>query len=426
MTRPATEERVVIVGASHGGAATAVALRQAGWMGEIVLIGDEPVLPYHRPPLSKAWLKKEADAQSLIIRTSAFFATAAVEVRLSQPVLAIDPAARRLRLAAGDLEYDRLILATGCRARPLTVVGAGLSGVMALRTAADADLLQAALQPGRRLVIIGGGYIGLEVAASARSLGCTVVVVEREERLLARVACPALSHYFEALHRSHGVDFRFGTGASQLVGVNGHVRAVCLTDGSELECDVVLVGVGAIPNVELAQAAGLTIDDGVVVDLDARTSDPSIYAVGDVTRRPMPFYEDRMWRLESVPNAIEQARQAALHICAKPRPSPEVPWFWSDQYETKLQLAGLPFDTTERVVRGNIDSGSFAVFHIDEQSRIRSVEAVNAPAEFMVGKQLIQRGEPVETELLRDANVPMKALLSAQRREAPRMTSQKG
>ncbi len=280
--------------------------------------------------------------------------------------------------------------------------------MLELRTAADADQLKAALGPGKRIAIIGGGYIGLEAAASARALGADVVVLEREDRVLARVACQALSDFFYATHRAHGVEFELGCRIEALEG-DGAVRGVRLSDGRVLACDAVLVGVGAVANDELARDAGLACDNGIIVDLAARTSDPAIFAIGDCTRRPLPLY-GRDWRLESVPNALEQAKQAASAICGRPPPAPEVPWFWSDQYDLRLQIAGLPFDATQVVVRGDPAGGSFAVFHLAEDDRVLAVEAVNAPPEFLGGKRMIAAKRRLRPERIRDLSLSVKEL----------------
>ncbi len=405
--------RIVIVGAGHAGGTAAALLRQYGHQGAMTLIGDEPLEPYQRPPLSKAWLKGEADGDSLRLKAPEWYGDNGVDVRLSQSVRAIDRATRTVSLGSGDVvSYDVLILATGARARRLAVEGVGLNGVVTLRTAADAEVLKAVLahQPHRikRLVVIGGGYVGLEAAASARSLGAEVVVVERESRILARVACTTLSTFFAAYHRQQGVEFILDAAVERLIGENGQVAAVQLGDGSRLDCDAVLVGVGAVPNDELARDAGLNCQDGVLVDLAARTSDPVIYAIGDVTRRPMPLYETLM-RLESVPNALEQARQAAAAITRRPAPESETPWFWSDQYDLKLQIAGVPVGCTDIVVRGSATAPGFALFHMAGDV-IRAVEAVNAPAEFLAGRQLIGRRAPVCRERLADRATPMRGV----------------
>ena len=400
---------IVIAGAGHAGGAAAAALRQFGWKGAITLIGDEPILPYQRPPLSKAWLKGEATAESLALRPERFYTQQNIDVRLSSTVVAIDRAGHAVHLADGAVvPYEKLILALGARARRLGLPGFDLDGVLELRTAADADRLKAAIAPGRRIAIVGGGYIGLEAAASARALGAEAFVMEREARLLARVASPPLSDFFAAAHRAHGVAVFTG---AQVVGLAGqsHVSGVQLADGSVLACDVALIGVGAVPNEEIAAASGLECSNGVVVDGQARTSDGDVFAVGDLTNRPLALY-GRRGRLESVPNALEQARQAASAITGRPASVPEVPWFWSDQYDIKLQIAGMPFDVAQLVVRGDPASGAFAVFHLDAAGCVQCVESVNTPDAFMGGRQLIMKRKPLDAAALRDLSSTMKDL----------------
>lgn len=398
---------IVIVGAGHAGGSVAAFLRQYGWKGPITLIGAEPVPPYQRPPLSKAWLKREADAASLALRPATFYATNAIALHLATHVTAIDPDRRSVTLGSGDrLGYDHLILATGARPRMLPIAGHDLAGVLALRSVADADALQAALTPGSHLVVIGGGYIGLEVAASARALGAAVTVVERESRVLARVASEPLSNFFAGAHAANGVHVLCGASIASIDGVAGRVAGVRLADGTHLPCDTVLIGVGAAPDDALARAAGLACDDGIVVDLAARTSDPHIHAIGDCTRRPLPLY-GRTGRLESVPNALEQAKQAAADLSGRPPPAPEVPWFWSDQYAIRLQIAGLPFDVDDIVLRGDPSAGKFAAFHLAADGAIQAVEAVNAPAEFMGGRLMIARRKPTTRAKLRDMSLSM-------------------
>jgi 3-phenylpropionate/trans-cinnamate dioxygenase ferredoxin reductase component len=398
---------VVIVGAGHAGGTVAALLRQYGFAGRITMIGDEPIAPYQRPPLSKAWLKGEADADALMLKPESFYAEHNIDLRLNTSVRAIDRTARCVRLSNGDtVDYDVLVLATGARARRLNIPGVDLANVLELRSAADAERLKAALGPGRRLAVVGGGYIGLEAAASGRALGAEVVVVEREPRLLARVACEVLSSFFQAYHEARGVGFELGADIMALEGRGGAITGVRLASGRVIACDAALIGVGALPNDELAREAGLECANGVVVDLEARTSDPSIFAIGDVTLRPMPHY-DRAHRLESVANALEQAKQAACAIAGRPAPTPEVTWNWSDQYDLKLQIAGVPFDADEILVRGDPAASKFAVFHL-QQGVVRAVEAVNAPPEFMMGKQLIASRRPVARDRLADTTVSMK------------------
>jgi len=401
--------QIVIVGAGHAGGSVAAFLRQYGFEGPITLIGEEPIPPYQRPPLSKAWLKGEADAESLLLRPDSFYSENAIALRLETRVERLDRAAKAVVLQGGEtIPYDILILATGRRARRIPLPGIDLAGVLELRTAADADKLKAALSaPGKRLAVIGGGYIGLEAAASARALGAQAVVIEKESRVLARVACEALSTFFQDYHRQHGVIFELGAGVEAIEGQDGHAIGVRLSDGRLIEADAVLVGVGAVANDELAKAAGLECDNGILVDLAAQTADPAIYAIGDCSRRPLPHYE-RIGHLESVPNALEQAKQAAAHITGRAPPPHEVPWFWSDQYDLKLQIAGLPHDATQILIRGEPASAKFAVFHLNADNRVQAVEAINAAPEFMAGRQLIASRKPVALDKLRDMSVSMK------------------
>jgi 3-phenylpropionate/trans-cinnamate dioxygenase ferredoxin reductase subunit len=405
-------QRVVIAGAGHAGGSAAALLRQLGWQGAITLVGEEPLPPYQRPPLSKAWLKGEANADDLLLKPAKFYDTAAIDLRLNTSVTAIDRDAHTVTLSTGEsISYDHLILALGARARRLPLPGVDLAGVLELRSAADADRLKHVLGPGKRLAVVGGGYIGLEAAASARALGAEAVVIERESRVLARVACPILSTFFQDYHRAQGVAIEVDAGVEALDGANGQVTGVRLSDGRVIPCDAALIGVGAVANDALARQAGLICDGGIVVDLAARTEDPAIYAIGDCTRRPLPLYA-RMARLESVPNALEQARQAAAAICGKPPPAPEVPWFWSDQYDLRLQIAGIPFDATEIVVRGDIAAGKFALFHLAADGTVQAVEAVNASTEFMGGRRIISRRKQLSREKIADMSVSMQALAS--------------
>jgi 3-phenylpropionate/trans-cinnamate dioxygenase ferredoxin reductase subunit len=398
---------VVIVGAGHAGGTVAALLRQYGHAAPITLIGEEPLAPYQRPPLSKAWLKGEADGASLALKPAEFYQEAGIDLRLGVRATAIHPRDHRITLSNGrSLNYDVLIIATGARARTLPIPGANLGGVLSLRSAADAEALKNALGPGRRLAVIGGGYIGLEAAASARALGADAVVIEKEPRILARVACDVLSTFFTDYHRARGVEFEVGADVEALEGKDGHVSGVRLRGGRIIPCDVALIGVGAPPNDEIARTAGLACDGGIVVDIHARTSDPDIFAIGDVSHRPLPHYK-RSFRLESVANALEQARQAAAAITGRPPPAHEVTWNWSDQYDIKYQFAGIPFDVDEILIRGNPAGGKFAVFHLAGDV-IQAVEAVNAPAEFMAGRQLIAQRRPISRTRLADTTVSMK------------------
>jgi 3-phenylpropionate/trans-cinnamate dioxygenase ferredoxin reductase subunit len=400
--------KVVIVGAGHAGGSAAALLRTSGFEGQILLLGEEPVAPYQRPPLSKAWLKGEADLDNLLLRPVDYYAEQQIELRTGVRVTAIDRAAQTVTLSNGTHEsYDHLILATGSKARRLPIPGADRPELIELRTLADAERLKGALGTGRRLVIVGGGYVGLEAAASARALGADVVLLERLDRVLKRVASEPLSAFFTERHRAEGVDLRVDVEVTAF-----EDGAVQLADGDRLSADAILVGVGALAADDLARQAGLDCDTGgsggIIVEEMARTSDPAIFAIGDVTFRPVPVHDCSL-RLESVPNALEQARQAAHAIVGRPQPAPEVPWFWSDQYDLKLQITGLPASADRILLRGEPSTGRFAVFHL-KGTRIVCVEAVNAPPEFMAGKQLIQKRTPVDLGRLADPAVSMKAV----------------
>ena len=401
--------KVLIIGAGHAGGSAAALLRQYGFEGEIVLAGQETAPPYQRPPLSKAWLKGEAGLEDLLLRPESFYAEQNIALRTGVTATAIDAGAKAVTFADGAVEtYDTLILATGSTARRLAIPGADRPDLLELRTLEDAERLKAVLAPGKRLAVVGGGYVGLEAAASARALGAEAVVIERMDRVLARVASQPLSAFFTEMHKKHGVEILTG---AEVAGFED--AGVRLADGTLIAADAVLVGVGAFACEALARTAGLTCDNGVVVDETARTRDPHIYAIGDVTRRPIPVHGGVMHRLESVPNALEQAKQAASAIVGRAAPAPEVPWFWSDQYDVKLQIAGVPFDADRQLVRGDPASGGFSVFHLAGE-RIVAVEAVNAPADFMGGRLLIGKGTPVDDVLLADPAVSIKAVAKTQ------------
>ncbi len=401
------DAHVVILGAGHAGGTVAALLRQYGHTGKITMVGDEPIPPYQRPPLSKAWLKGEADADSLALKPLEFYAENNIDFRPNLSAVKLTRSDKTITLSDGStVTYDLLIIATGMRAIRLPIEGADLDGVLSLRTAADAEAIKAALGPGKRLAIVGGGYIGLEVAASARALGADAVVLEREARILARSACEPLSVFFHEYHVARGVQFEMRASVAGFVGEGGKVTGVKLSDERIIPCDIVLVGVGATPNDEIARDAGLDCARGIVVDMEARTTDPNIFAIGDVSHRPMPHY-DRMFGPESVPSALEQAKQAASAITGKAAPTPEVPWNWSDQYDLKLQIAGLPFDADRVLLRGDPATAKFAVFHL-KGDQVQAVEAVNSPPEFMMGKMLIANRKPVNLDKLADPSVSMK------------------
>jgi 3-phenylpropionate/trans-cinnamate dioxygenase ferredoxin reductase component len=405
-----TASRVVIVGAGHAGGTLAAQLRQFGFAGSVNVIGAEPQRPYQRPPLSKGYLLGKTTFDHVALRPLDFFAQHDIGLHGNQKIVSLEPKARRVLTADGKhWDYDHLVLATGMRAIALTAPGAQLHGIYSLRSVNDADALRNALLPGKRLVIIGGGYIGLEVAASARSLGVEVTVLERAPQLLARSGSPEISAFLQAHHETHGVRFHFDAAVTALQGEHNDVRAVRLQDGTQIAADVVLVGVGATPESDLAKQAGLAVDGGVVVDDHCRTSDASIFAIGDVTNRPIVSLHCRA-RLESVQNAAEQARVVASVLTERPLPAGEVPWNWSDQYALKLQFAGLISGADHRVVRGSVEQAVFTVFHL-RHGIMRAAEAVNSPAEFMAARKLIATGLQVDLQKLADPAVQLRDLV---------------
>ena len=411
-----TSLAAVIVGAGHAAAELATSLRDNGWQGSIVLIGEEPSLPYHRPPLSKAYLSGTATAQSLLIKPQATYEKAQVEIISGVRVSTIDRLSSTVHLADGrEVRYDRLILATGGRPRQLPIPHIGQversGNFHYLRTLQDVDRIRQQFKPGMRLVIVGGGYIGLEVAAVAVKLGLKVTVLEALPRVLARVTAPELSAFYESRHRDAGVDIHTNTGVEDVqLEASGHaVSAVVCIDGGTLPADLVIVGIGVQPNVELAAEAGLCVDNGIVVDEFGQTSDPKIYSAGDCTNHPNPLLGRRL-RLESVPNALEQARCVASTICGKPRVYASVPWFWSDQYELKLKMVGLSQGYDQLIIRGDPHSDSFSAFYLKE-GLILAADTVNRAPDFMLAKRLITERIRVDPSRLADDSLPLKDLL---------------
>ncbi|MEA2931141.1 MAG: 3-phenylpropionate/trans-cinnamate dioxygenase ferredoxin reductase component [Hyphomicrobiales bacterium] len=378
---------VVIIGAGQAAAQLVASLRQGGYAGAIRMIGDEPYAPYQRPPLSKKFLTERPAAETLYFRAENFWREQGVTLDVGTPVAAVDRAARRVKLADGrSADYETLVLATGTRARGLPVPGAHLPGVFSLRKIDDVRRLRGPLDEARRVVIVGGGYIGLEVAAVVRGEGREVAVLEAEERVMKRVTSPVMSTFMQDVHRGRGVDVRLG---ARLAGVEGEgrVREVRLADGTTLPADLVLMAVGARPNDDLAQAAGLACQDGVVVDAHGRTADTAIYAAGDCTRFPSRRY-GRALRLECVQNAIDQAKAVAAAILGKPQPYDPVPWFWSDQYELKLQMAGLSDGYDDAQTVGEPAAARFSVEY-RKDGRLIAVDAVNDGRAYMGGRKRI-------------------------------------
>ena len=400
--------RVVIAGAGHASGQVVASLRQAGLEGRIVLVGEEPHLPYQRPPLSKKFLAGEMSAERLYIKPASFYAEADVEFRPDTRIAEIDRAAGCLRTDEGDeIGYDDLVLAFGSRVRRLPIEGVNLERVHYLRTIADVSAIRADFDKGGRLVVIGAGYIGLEVAAVARQAGLDVTVIEMADRVMSRVVSAEVSDYYQIEHANQGVKLRLSTAVSA-IGGRKRVRCVITSEGEEVPADVVVIGIGIVPNTEIAGAAGLEVHDGIVVDDHCRTSDRSIYAVGDCTLHPNGIY-DRMLRLESVHNALEQAKTAALNICGKDTAYCQVPWFWSDQYDLKLQIAGLSEGYDDVVIRGNPAERSFSCLYLRE-GRLLATDAINAPRDFVQSKQLIAEQRPLDTAGLADADTALKDL----------------
>ncbi len=401
---------IVIIGGSHAGSEAAFRLRQGGFGGSIALLSAETHLPYQRPPLSKAFLAGDITSEALLLRAASSYEKSKIDFHPGVRVDAIDRAAHQLTCADGSpFAYGKLIIATGGRPRVLPIPGADLGGLHVMRTIADVDRLRPEFLPGKRLVIAGAGYIGLEVAAVAVKHGLDVEVVEFAPRVLARVAGEALSAYYEAAHRKHGVRFRFNTGVEAFLGEAGQVRAVRCSDGAELPADLVLVAVGLVPNVELAQAAGLEVNNGIVVDEFCRTADPDVLAVGDCTNFPLPHLGARV-RLESVPNAVEQARVAATVLNGVPSPYNAVPWFWSDQYDLKLQSVGLNQGYDTLVQRPPRHPDGFVGFYMKE-GRVIAADCVNAIAEFNQAKKFVAANAVLDPAALADPAVELKSLI---------------
>jgi 3-phenylpropionate/trans-cinnamate dioxygenase ferredoxin reductase subunit len=397
---------IVIIGAGQAGAQAVQSLRAEGVDAPIIMIGDEAYPPYQRPPLSKAYLLGNFERPRLFLKADNYYPEAGCELILNTGVAAIHRAERMVELSNGrKLDYDKLLLATGARVRRLRCPGAELPGVHYLKTIADVDGLQEVFQAGKRIAIVGGGYIGLEVAAVGAKRGLDVTVFEAMDRLMARAVSPLLSGFYAREHEKAGVTLKLNTGVEAIEG-NGKVERV-IAGGQSHDCDIVLVGIGVIACDELAVKAGLGVDDGIVVDRNARTGDPHIWAAGDCTRHV--GREGHEIRLECVQNAIDQAKHAALAMAGKPKTYSEVPWFWSDQYDLKLQIAGLARPTDRLVQRGDPAARKFAVFHLRD-GKVAAVEAVNAAPEYMIGKKLIAEAKPIAAEKLADLSVPMKQM----------------
>jgi 3-phenylpropionate/trans-cinnamate dioxygenase ferredoxin reductase subunit len=398
--------RIVIIGAGQAAAQAVATLSSEGFAGNVIVIGDERYPPYQRPPLSKAYMAGDFVRERLFLKPESFYAESNCELRLGITAQAIDRGAKTVALSDGStIVYDRLLLATGARVRPLPVPGADLPGVYYLRGIDDSDALQRHLVPGAKLAVVGGGYIGLEIAAVARKHGLEVTVIEAMDRLMARTASPHISGFYKDLHESHGVTIRLNAAAASCEGT-ARAEAVA-TSAGRVPADFIVAGIGVMPNCELAAEAGLACENGITVDEFGRTSDPDIFAAGDCTCHPS--FDGERVRLESVQNAIDQAKHAALAMMGKPAPYREVPWFWSDQYDIKLQIAGLVRGGDVAVLRGNPAARKFSVFHLRD-GVVAGVEAVNAAPDYIVGRKLIAARTRVAPERLADLTISAKQL----------------
>jgi len=399
-------ENIVIIGAGQAGQQAVQSLRSEGFKGAITMVGDEAYPPYQRPPLSKAYLLGTFERPRLFLKPDSFYEDAGCELLISTSAKAIHRAHRTVELSDGRLlAYDKLLLATGARVRKLRCPGADLAGIHYLKTIADVDGLQSVFQSGKRIAIGGGGYIGLEVAAVGAKRGLDVTVFEAMDRLMARAVSPQLSAFYAAEHEKAGVKLKLRTGVE---GFEGGAKVQRIKAGGQTyEADIVLVGIGVVPCDELAVHAGLGCEDGIVVDQNARTGDPHIWSAGDCTRHV--GREGHSIRLECVQNAIDQAKHAALAMVGKAKTYSEVPWFWSDQYDLKLQIAGLARPADRLVQRGRPEDRKFAVFHLRD-GVVAAVEAVNAPGEYLVGKKMIAEGKAIAPETLADMSIPMKQM----------------
>ena len=400
---------IVVIGAGQAGASLVARLRKNGFNGDITLIGAEPVLPYQRPPLSKAYLLGDMTLERLFLRPAAFYDDQNITVKLGQSVTAIDPVAKTVTLGDEVVGYDQLALTTGSDPRRLpAAIGGDLDGVFVVRGLEDVDAMAPAVVPGAKVLIVGGGYIGLEAAAVAAKKGVSVTLVEMADRILQRVAAPETSDYFRALHRSHGVDIREGVGLDRLLGTDGKVTGAVLSDGTELVVDFVIAGVGITPATGVAELAGLALNNGIEVDALGRTSDPAIWAAGDCACFP---YKGGRLRLESVPNAIDQAECVAGNMLGGEKAYVPQPWFWSDQYDVKLQIAGL--NTGYDRVISRQGEGHSASFWYYQGDTLLAVDAMNDPRAYMIGKRLIEAGKSPDPAVIADAGRDLKALLRA-------------
>lgn len=398
---------MVIIGCGQAGGQAAASLRQEKYEGPITMIGQEPYIPYQRPPLSKQYLSGEQEKEKLNLRQESFYSEKEINLLLGTSVLSVDPLQKELQLDTGEtVTYDKLLIASGGRPRKLEVDGHNLKGIHYLRNIDDVDAIKAQMSTSKNMVIVGGGYIGLEVASVAIKKGLTVSVLEMENRILERVTTEEMSAFYNELHSDQGVNILTSTQAKAFKGSETVERVVC--DDQEIPADLVIVGIGILPNTEIAETAGLETNNGIVVDEHCRTSNEHIFAAGDCTNHPNPLLNRRL-RLESVPNAMEQGRVAASNMLGGSKSYASMPWFWSDQYEHKLQMVGFSKESDQSIVRGDMTSKSFTVFYLKD-NLIIAADSVNNPKEFMASKQLI--GKKASIEALADTSFELKTLIN--------------
>ena len=401
---------VIIIGASHAAAQTCVSLRQGGWSGAITIIGDEPSLPYHRPPLSKEFLSGGKTIENILIRPAEAYEAANIEMKLGVRVSTINRSDKTITTSTGEtLCYDKLVLTTGARVRRLGIAGANLDNVFYLRSATDVLSIKAKAEAAKSAVIIGGGYIGLETAASLRKQGLDVTILEAMPRILQRVTAEEMSTFYKRIHTEEGVKIFESVMASKIEKSREALNVIMSSEQS-FSADMVIIGIGVVPNIELAEAAGLDVGHGIKVNEFCQSSDPNIYAAGDVTWHYNPIYNTHI-RLESVPNATEQGKAAAAHINGNPKPYNSLPWFGSDQFDLKLQIAGLSTGYDKVVIRGDHETGRrFAAYYF-KGAKFIAVDAVNAPRDFMFGKQALSKGKSLNIDALADTAIDLKSVV---------------
>ncbi|HEY2461964.1 MAG TPA: FAD-dependent oxidoreductase [Candidatus Acidoferrum sp.] len=407
----------VIVGTGQAGFQTAASLRNAGYLEPITMIGDEPHIPHQRPPLSKGFLLGKQSAESIALRPEKFYRDHRIELLTGRRVTAIEPSARRVVVdgragsGGGTFAYDKLVLSVGARNRKLAVAGAELDGVLYLRSLGEAVEVKERLAGAHEVVVIGGGFVGLELASVASAMGKSVTVLEMLPRLMSRVVAPVISDFYRGLHGGHGVRVQCDASVERIVGANGKALGVMLSDGTTVPADLVLIGAGVIPNVELAAEAGLTITNGIAVNSYLQTSNDDIYAIGDCAEHPCVFVGGRI-RLESVQNASDQAQCVAATIAGARKQYEELPWFWTDQFDIKLQMAGISLGHDQIVTRGSAESRKLSVFYFRE-GRLVAVDSINRPLDHMIGRKLIAAGITLTPEQACDESVDLRRLMKA-------------